>query len=166
MLVRPAEASDARDIRSVHLLAFPSHVEADLVEQLVSDGDSLISLVAIERARIVGHILFSRMDARSDGRRLDALGLGPVAIIPEMQRRGIGSALIEAGIAEARRLGAKMIFVLGDNMFYERFGFAAAAAQPFDCRYSGPHFQALALDHSARPPLSGTAGYARAFDRL
>ena len=166
MLVRPAEASDASDIRAVHLLAFPSQAEADLAEQLVRDGDSLISLVGIERARIAGHILFSKMDAQADGRRLDALGLGPLAVIPDMQRRGIGSALIEAGIAEARRLGAEMIFVLGDNRFYERFGFTAAAAQPFACRYSGPHFQALALDEAERPPQSGTADYARAFNGL
>ena len=166
MRIRPVVRSDSSDIRAVHLLAFPTSAEADLVEQLGRDGDSVISLVGVEQGRIVGHILLSRMDVQADGRALNAVGLAPVAVIPALQRRGIGSALVEAAIGEARRLGIDLIFVLGDTDFYGRFGFAAEAAQPFACAYAGPHFQALLLDSIADPVQAGAANYAPAFDAL
>ena len=166
MHLRPAVASDRGEIRGVHLLAFPSPAEADLVEQLVQHGDSVISIVAVENGRIVGHVLLSRMDVESDGAALNAVGLAPVAVIPEWQRRGIGSALIEAAIAGARRSGVEMIFVLGDTGFYGRFGFAAETARPFASPYAGAHFQALAIGRALQPTLTGTARYAPAFDAL
>jgi len=166
MHLRPAVASDRGDIRAVHLLAFPSSAEADLVEQLVQDGDAVISIVAVENGRIVGHVLLSRMDVEADGGTLNAVGLAPVAVIPEMQRHGVGSALIEAAIADARRLGAEMIFVLGDTEFYGRFGFAAETARPFASPYAGAHFQAIAIDRVLGPVQKGTARHARAFDAL
>jgi len=166
MHLRPAVASDRGDIRAVHLLAFPSSAEADLVEQLVQDGDAVISIVAVENGRIVGHVLLSRMDVEADGGTLNAVGLAPVAVIPEMQRHGVGSALIEAAIADARRLGAEMIFVLGDTEFYGRFGFAAETARPFASPYAGAHFQALAIGRVLELVQKGTARYARAFDAL
>lgn len=166
MHLRPAVASDRGDIRAVHLLAFPSSAEADLVEQLVQDGVAIISIVAVENGRIVGHVLLSRMDVEADGGTLNAVGLAPVAVIPEMQRHGVGSALIEAAIADARRLGVEMIFVLGDTGFYRRFGFAAEAARPFASPYAGAHFQALAIGRALGPVQRGTASYARAFDAL
>lgn len=63
--IRPAAARDAAGIRAVHLAAFPSPVEADLVEALTRDGDAIVSLVATNTDRIVGHVLLSRMRAAS-----------------------------------------------------------------------------------------------------
>jgi putative acetyltransferase len=166
MRLRPAAQSDASDIRTVHLLAFPTAAEADLVEQLVRDGDAPISIVALEDRRIVGHVLFSRMDVVADGRLVNALGLAPVAVLPDRTGRGIGSALIEAGIAEAARIGADAIFVLGDTDFYGRFGFKAEAALPFVSPYAGAHFQALMLNQSLASVVTGSARYARAFAEL
>ena len=166
MRLRPAVRSDSSDIRAVHLRAFPTKAEADLVERLVGDGEALISIVALEDREIVGHILFSRMDVEADGRALHALGLAPLAVVPQSQGRGIGSALIEAGIAEARRMGADMIFVVGDTEFYGRFGFEGETALPFVSPYAGHHFQALLLNQDVGSVRRGTASYARAFDEL
>ena len=166
MRLRPAVRSDSSDIRAVHLRAFPTEAEADLVEQLVRECDALISIVAVEDREIVGHILFSRMDVEAEGQALNALGLAPVAVVPQAKGRGIGSALIEAGIAEARRLGADIIFVLGDTDFYGRFGFEGETALPFVSPYAGHHFQALLLNQDVGSVRRGTASYARAFDEL
>ena len=166
MRLRPAARSDASDIRTVHLLAFPTAAEADLVEQLARDGDAVISIVAVEDRKIVGHVMFSRMDVNANGKTLNALSLAPVAVIPERKGCGIGSALIKAGISEALRTGGEIIFVLGDTDFYGRFGFEAETARPFASPYAGPHFQALLLDRTIGPLESGTAQHARAFDGL
>ena len=166
MRLRPAMPSDASDIHRVHERAFPTAAEADLVDQLVRAGDAVISIVAIEDRAIVGHVLLSRMNVTADGRALNALGLAPLAVVPEKTRHGIGSALVEAGIAEARQAGIDMIFVLGDGQFYGRFGFDPDAARPFASRYAGPHFQALVLNPAIGSLQGGTANYARAFDEL
>jgi putative acetyltransferase len=166
MRIRPAARSDASEIRRIHLLAFPTDAEADLVEELVRDGSSRISLVGVEGGRLVGHVLFSRMNVDVEGEQLSALGLAPIAVLPDQQNRGIASALIERGIAEARRLGTDVIFVLGEPRFYGRFGFDAKAAEPFACAYAGPHFAALILNRQLRTGGPASASYAPAFDAL
>ena len=161
--VRAATPGDLDAIRRIHLAAFPTAVEADLVEKLVHQGDAVVSLVASDRGKLVGHILFSRMQAQCDGRAIDALGLAPVAVLPDRQREGIGSALIQAGLSEARVVGAEIVFVLGEPVFYGRFGFDAAMAAPFASAYAGPYLQVKALSPEFIPPSDGSADYAAAF---
>ena len=165
-LIRPASANDAAAIRQVHVRAFPTAAEADLVEQLLADGDAEISMVADQDGRIVGHILLSRMHVDGDGRAIRALGLAPVAIIPERQGEGIGSQLINAGIQAAFAEGAEMMFLVGEPEFYRRFGFEAATAKPFQSPYAGKYFQAKVLSDSFTLPDSGHADYAPAFAEL
>lgn len=139
-------------------------MEADLVDQLVADGVAVVSIVAEDNG-IVGHVLLSRMNVVADERALDALGLAPVAVVPDRQREGIGSALVEAAVREAKSAGTQMLFLLGEPGFYGRFGFTAVAAKPFDSPYAGPYFQALPLV-DLPPVRSGIAKYAPAFDDL
>jgi putative acetyltransferase len=106
------------------------------------------------------------MEVKADGLALSAAGLAPVAVVPDWKGRGIGSALIESAIDDARRLGLDMIFVLGEPGFYGRFGFNVAEARPFASRYAGPHFQVLLLKPDVGPVLAGEASYAPAFDAL
>jgi len=163
--VRAERADDRAGIRSVHLAAFPTPAEADLVEQLRRDGDAVISLVAVEADRIVGHVLFSRMRVDADARQLSALALAPVAVIPGRQGCGIGSALVEAGIVEAGSKEFDMIFVLGEPGYYGRFGFDAEAAAPFASPYAGPYLQARAMN-AFSAPRSGRAEHPAAFEGL
>ena len=163
--VRAERADDRAGIRSVHLAAFPTPAEADLVEQLRRDGDAVISLVAVEADRIVGHVLFSRMRVDADARQLSALALAPVAVIPGRQGCGIGSALVEAGIVEAGSKEFDMIFVLGEPGYYGRFGFDAEAAAPFASPYAGPYLQARAMNAFCAP-RSGRAEHSAAFEGL
>jgi putative acetyltransferase len=164
MQIRLSEPADLQAIRDVHRRAFPTSAEADLVDRIVADGDAAVSMVA-EDGRIVGHVLLSRMEVTADGRTLDALGLGPIGVVPELQGEGIGSALIDAAVEEVRLAGTQMLFLLGEPGFYSRFGFTAAAAEAFESPYAGPYFQALPLvDLPA--VRSGVAKYAPAFDDL
>ena len=164
MQIRLSREADSQGIRDVHLLAFPTAMEANLVDQLVADGDAAVSIVADEDG-VVGHVLFSRMNVTANGQTLDALGLGPIGVIPHRQGESIGSALVEAAVREAKSAGTQMLFLLGEPGSYSRFGFTAAAAEAFESPYAGPYFQALPLvDLPA--VRSGVAKYAPAFDDL
>jgi putative acetyltransferase len=125
--VRPEFPSDAAAIHEVEALAFGRPNEADLVDALRANGKATLSLVAVDDkdGRIVGHIMFSPLGLEPAAIR--ALGLGPVAVHPDVQNKGIGGDLIRAGIAEVRRLGWDAIFLLGHVDYYPRFGFQHAA---------------------------------------
>jgi len=166
--VRPAGAADAPAIRAVHLAAFPTAQEADLVERLEADGDAVLSLVAEEaraRKEILGHLMLSRMRVTGNFGLFRALGLGPIGVLPDRQRSGLGSALIVEALAMARAGGEELIFVLGEPAFYRRFGFSAEAAAPFESPYAGPYLMALPLTGRALPS-AGRADYAPAFASL
>ncbi len=164
--IRAATVSDGTAIRSVHLAAFPTAAEADLVDRLERDGDAILSLVAQEGGAIVGHVLFSRMTVVGDGETVHALGLAPVAVVPDRQNQGIGARLIETGLSAARDEGADLVFLVGEPAYYGRFGFRADAAAPFTSPYAGEYFQAKPLADDRRVPASGRADYAPAFAEL
>lgn len=166
LVVRPEMPEDNKAIRAVHIAAFPTAAEADLVARLNEDFDSEISLVAEQAGEVVGHVMLSRMSVSGDGRAFRALGLGPLAVRPGMQGGGVGSELIRASLAVAGALGEELVFVLGEPEYYARFGFSAEAAAPFDSPYAGPYLMAQWLRRDARPPAAGSAAYAPAFERL
>ena len=160
-MIRDERPADIDAIRQINLVAFGRPVEARLVDELRADGDLLYSLVALEDGRIVGHIAFSPMAAP-----FRALGLGPIAVVPDRQRRGFARRLIESGLARATVDGWQAVFLLGNPAFYERFGFSAASAAGFVTPYAGPHFMVRPLGDGALPTLTGNVAYAPAFDRV
>ena len=164
--IRAATVSDGIAIRSVHLAAFPTAAEAGLVDRLDRDGDAILSLVAEEGGSIVGHILFSRMQVVGDGKAIDALGLAPVAVVPDRQNQGIGAQLIETGLSAVRDGGTDLVFLVGEPAYYGRFGFRADAAAPFTSPYAGEYFQAKLLSDEGQVPAAGRADYAPAFADL
>ncbi len=97
-----------------------------MVDALRSNGKSRLALVAEIDGRIVGHIMFSDVTVEGDAGAHTILGLAPLAVLPEYQKQGVGSALMHASIDECRRMGAKAIFLLGHPSYYPRFGFAPA----------------------------------------
>ena len=132
-----------------------------MVDDLRAAGDSVFSLVAVDDDTVVGHALFSRMKAP-----FPALALGPVAVLHEYRRTGIGSRLIRQGIARSEAAGWLGIFVLGDPAFYRRFGFDAGRASGFISPYAGPHLMALPLGRSELPTSTGSIQHAPAFAKL
>lgn len=160
MTIRREEPNDIAAIHLVNEAAFPSNLEANLVDDLRAEGDAIISLVAIDGDDIIGHILLSKMAAP-----LKALGLAPVAVLPEKQGNGIGSALIKSAIKEAKDDGWEIIFVLGNPKIYCKFGFDLEIAKNFNCAYSGPHFMAQYLGNDLKIN-KGDVAYATAFTSL
>jgi len=146
-------------IRRVVTAAFGRPDEATLVDDLRRSGDLLVSRVAIDGDAVVGHAALSRLASPPGG-----VALAPVSVIPERQRGGIGSALVDDCIAVARRRDYRIMFVLGDPTFYARFGFSADAARPFASPYAGPHLMAVQLAHDAVQPAPLV--YAGAFNAL
>jgi putative acetyltransferase len=134
VLIRPERTADHEQVFRVVELAFGQPAEARLVEALRRSPAFIpeLSLVAVEHERVVGHILLSRVAIRSEATAHDALSLAPMAVLPERQRAGIGSALVERGLAEARRLGHRLLVVVGHPEYYPRFGFVPGG--PFGIR--------------------------------
>jgi putative acetyltransferase len=155
---RAETSADHFAVRHIHQRAFGRDVEADLVEALRREGSVVLSFVAEEEGQILGHVMFSRMEAP-----FRALGLAPIAVVPERQGEGIGSLLIKAGLARARAEGWEGVFVVGEPAYYVRFGFDAKPASGFQSPYAGPYFMAIALQGPGLPCASGRVDYAPAF---
>jgi putative acetyltransferase len=131
----------------VHRLAFGGGAEARLVDALRRSGAAVLSLVAeCGGGAVVGHVLLSRLVSPPG-----ALALAPLAVLPDRQRRGVGSALVRAALARARAGGWAAAFVLGDPAFYGRFGFEAEAARGYASPYAGEHFMAVRLGPGPLP---------------
>jgi putative acetyltransferase len=111
--VREERAEDVADIRYVNEAAFGRPAEARLIALLRSRGGTLLSLVSVVAGRVVGHILFSPVSVGSPRTALQGAGLGPMAVLPEFQRRGIGSQLALNGIRLLRECECPFIVVLG-----------------------------------------------------
>ncbi len=164
VVVRVEQPGDVPHIRDIVAHAFGQRAEADLVDRLRADGDALVSLVAVaEGGELVGQILFSRLPiAGSMGRVTEAAALAPLAVRPERQGMGIGTALAKAGIKACTARGLAAIIVVGDPKFYQRFGFSAAVARGLRSPYPGNAFMALELKPGALR-AKGTVCYPAAF---
>jgi putative acetyltransferase len=146
-MIRYARAADHAAIAQVVEAAFGQADEARLVQRLRADEDVLFEMVAEEAGAIEGHILFSRLWV--DRYELFA-ALAPLAVLPGRQRAGVGSALVRAGLEQAREFGAHGVLVLGHPAYYPRFGFAADTAAQVASPFRGnPAFMALALEPGA-----------------
>jgi putative acetyltransferase len=155
--VRDETTRDHDAVRKVHLLAFSEDSPGRLADDLRRSGETVFSLVAEQAAQIVGHVLFSRIEAP-----MRALTLAPVGIRPNVQKVGIGSALIRKGLERARQEQLEAVFVLGSPAYYERFGFAAASARSYNSPYRGPAFMALLFGEAV--PRTGQLVFPAAFD--
>jgi len=133
--------------------------EATIVDKLRSDGQLTISLVAEDDENIVGHVAFSPVVV-GDGSK-NWYGLGPVAVLPAYQGRGVGRMLVERGLEDLRILGGMGCVVLGDPAYYRRFGFEC---EPRLVLPGVPqeYFQALAF--AGQPCAHGVVTYAEAFN--
>lgn len=140
--------------------AFPTQAEAALVDALREAGDVVASVVAVESGRLLGHAMLSRMTGP-----FPIVGLAPVAVLPNWQRRQIGQRLVSYALGLVQDDGWVAAFVLGDPHFYERFGFSVDLARDFQSPYAGSHFMVLPLS-GVLPTRSGKVDYAQAFEDL
>jgi putative acetyltransferase len=166
--IRSEAPQDAAQIRSVNETAFGRRAEADLADALRARGAHAISLVAEQDGRVVGHILFTPLTLESRGRQFAAVGLAPIAVLPELQGQGIGSQLVTYGIVESRQAGYECILVLGRPDYYARFGFVAASRYGLRCEVdvSEEAFMALELYRGALVGSSGKVCYPPEFRQV
>lgn len=143
---RAERPGDEAAIEAVILAAFGPTGEAALVRELRQARAMTQSLVALEGEDLVGHVALSPLTVQG-ALVPGVLGLAPLAVRPDRQRRGHGSRLVEAAIAGARTAGDRIILLLGDPAYYRRFGFRDAAAMGLTCPWEVPPgaFQALLL---------------------
>jgi putative acetyltransferase len=123
--IRQTNTKDRDEILEVERLAFGSEEEAQLVDDLLKDPTSepLISLLAFHDDKPIGHILFTRCKISGHSEDILAHILAPLAVIPELQNQGVGSALVKDGLGMLRKMDSKLVFVLGHKSYYPRFGF-------------------------------------------
>lgn len=161
--IRDETAEDAATIRALTTAAFAtmaysSGTEAAIVDALRSARALAVSLVAVEAGEIVGHVAFSPIDI-DDAPAPGWFGAGPLSVEPGRQRRGIGSALMLAGIERLKAAGAKGCVLVGDPAYYRRFGFAPSTSLVYP-DLPAEYLQVLPL--SADAP-SGTVAFHPAF---
>jgi putative acetyltransferase len=159
-MIRDEQPVDYAAIRHVHAHAFGQPQEADLVDALRQAGALLLSLVAVQDQRLVGHIAFSPVTISSDTTTVEALGLGPLGVLPALQRTGIGAQLVTAGLAACRETAYGIVVVLGHPAYYPRFGFTPA--QPYGIAWEHGEPTDAFMVYELRPgALAHTRGVVR-----
>jgi putative acetyltransferase len=158
--VRSEQPRDRTQVFEVNRAAFGRPDEALLVDRLRETAGVLISLVAVEADQVVGHILFTPVQVASET-PFDAMALGPMAVLPGYQRRGIGSRLVRSGLDACREAGHSVVFVLGHPRFYPRFGFTPAGAVGIAWEHPAPEdaFMVIELTPGALGGRTGIVKY-------
>lgn len=167
MLIRAEERQDWPAVYVVNVSAFESPVEAALVDALRKQAYPVVSLVAEDAGAIVGHIMFSPVSL-PDHPELKLMGLAPMAVAPQHQRKGIGSALVRNGLKQCRQLGFGAVVVLGHPRYYPRFRFLPALRFGIRCGYDAPEeaFMIIELQPGFLGGASGKIQYHPAFRDL
>ena len=160
--VRHEKPGDVAAIRELHERAFEQEQEANVVDALRSNRAVRLSLVAAVNGCLVGHIMYSPITI---GGQITGVVLGPMAVLPEYQRKGVGSALVEKGNEQLENEGCPFIIVLGHAGYYPRFGFHPASPQGVTCEWEVPDdvFMVLVLDEPRMRRVSGLAKYRHEF---
>jgi putative acetyltransferase len=168
LVIREERPEDIAAIRALNDAAFGQPQEGRIVDALRANGGLLLSLVATVDDRVVGHIAYSPVTIETEGQTITGAGLGPMAVLPELQRRGIGSRLVEAGNQRMRDTGQPFIIVLGHAEYYPRFGFKPASTFGVRCEWEVPDevFMLLVLDEAKLRGISGLARYREEFSSI
>ncbi len=164
--VRESLSNDLGSLEKLYPDAFPDEDLLPLVRELLGEASGVVSLVGLADQAVVGHVIFTTCGI---ARRPEKVALlAPLAVAPDCQRQGIGSALVRAGLGRVEDAGAQQVYVLGDPAYYGRFGFAPdervtppyplpeqwrSAWQSLSLRASMPHLHGkLSVPHPWRRP--------------
>ena len=162
--IREEHPGDVTAVRDVNKRAFGQDQEGNIVDALRSNRATLLSLVATLRGQVVGHIMYSSLSVGD----IPGAALGPMAVLPEHQRQGIGSRLVEAGNRKLKEGGCLFIVVVGHANYYPRFGFRPASTHGITCEWEVPDdvFMMLVLDPPKMQGVSGLAKYRHEFSSV
>ncbi len=172
LLLRQEQHFDHKDVFELNCLAFGQENEAKLVAALRNNSETFVpelSIVASQNNKVIGHILFTRIVVQNNnGTTHYSLALAPMAVIPELQKQGIGAQLIKHGLKVAKVLGYGSVIVLGHEHYYPKFGFQPAANWGIKAPFEVPTecFMAIELEKDALKNISGTVRYPSEFERV
>jgi putative acetyltransferase len=126
VIIRAETPADYDDIRRINDEAFGSTIEAKLVAAMRASDRFVpeLSLVAVSEGQTVGHVISSYVDLVPGTRRV--LQVGPLAVLPSHQRRGVGTSLMHETIRVAEERGEPLLLIEGSPKYYGRFGFTRA----------------------------------------
>lgn len=168
MPIRIEQAADHEAVASVHQAAFGGDhgvTVSRLVDALRRDDPTALSLVAVEADEVVGHVMFSRGRLDAPRQLVAVRSLSPLGVAPRWQRRGVGSALVRAGLREVDERGVPLVFLEGDPRYYSRLGFTQGADHNFrnpSLRIPDWAFQVVRLS-AYEPWMTGTFVYSNTF---
>ena len=167
MLIRKENIADYAAVHEVNRAAFGTPAEANLVDQLRELGQAVVSLVSEVSGKVVGHIMFSKVSL-SGSPDLRIVGLAPMAVLPEYQKSGIGSLMVQAGLEKCRKLRYQAVVVLGHPDYYPKFGFRPSAEFGFKSEYDVPDnvFMAQELQANSLAQSAGIILYHPVFNRI
>jgi len=163
--IREERPDDVAAVRNLNRRAFGQDQESNIVDALRANGAALLSLVATLNDRVVGHIMYSPLTI---GGNVTGAALGPMAVLPEHQRQGIGSKLVKVGNQKLKDAGYPFIIVVGHADYYPRFGFKRANEHGITCEWDLPDdvFMLLVLDQAKMESVSGLATYRHEFSSV
>lgn len=167
--IRKETASDLAPIHQVNVAAFETTAEANLVDALRVGSALTLSLVAEGDEGIIGHIAFSPVTVtRQDGSLVSGLGLAPMAVVPSLQRAGVGATLVREGLRILTEAGHPFCVVLGHARYYPRFGFVPASRYGMRWERTVPDeaFMVLELTPGGLRGVSGVVRYRPEFEAL
>lgn len=164
MIVRAERREDFAAVSEVLEGAFGRTDEAALVEGLRANPTDFVpelSLVVEDEGAVVGHVLFSRVRLDPPAPDLQLLALAPLAVHPNHQRRGVGTALVREGVSLARSRNFGAVIVLGHPEYYARFGFTTARPLGIEPPFDVPDaaWMALELQPGVLTGIHGTIRY-------
>jgi putative acetyltransferase len=161
VIIRPETAADHDAIRKINDEAFGDPIDAKLVDAIRESDRFLreLSLVAVSEGQTCGHVISSYVDVEPGARRV--LQVGPLAVLPSHQRRGIGSALMGETIRVAEDRGEPLLLIEGNPKYYERFGFTRADAVGIEAppEARGPQYFMIRPLAGYDPAFRGRAVY-------
>jgi len=157
LTIREENPGDIPAIRGVNEWAFGRPNEADLVDALRKDRACLLSLVAVQKEKVIGHIFFSPLGVDSISGRHQGAGLAPVSVLPEYQRKRIGTRLIREGLRRLKEKDCPWVVVLGHPGYYPRFGFIPARHHGLRCEFDAPEEAFMVLVLAGGIPFPGMA---------
>jgi putative acetyltransferase len=163
IVIRAETVADYSKIREINNRAFNQDTEEKLIQNLRKKKEYIaeLSLVAEYKNQLVGHILFFPISIIGKNNRFPTLALAPMSVLPEFQKKGIGSELIKEGLKIAKKLGFTSVIVVGHPQYYSKFGFKKASTwnirPPFDAPDDA--FMAIELVKNALMDVSGMVEY-------